>query len=182
MRRFFFEGLIICVTIFCMPGSIHAQDSLSNDESVLKEAAAFRAEIEKEKTSHDLDRRLWVDFRVDTFTIQKTLQAELNAATGRYDAGFAWSHAVNAYNKMAGTFYNQLMERMIEVDKQYLQNSQESWLAYKQAEQILNQIIGRKQYNKSGLINETYEYERMLEINKRRAIELFNYLLRVNNR
>ena len=129
-----------------------------------------------------MDKDLWVTFRVDTFMIQKTLDANLKEASERYDASFAWSDAVSAYNEMIGRYYNLLMEKMIEIDRPYLEASQKDWLEYKQSEQILNQIIGRKEYNKSGLVNETYEYRRMVNINKDRAVELLNYLLRSNNR
>ena len=182
MKRIFCVGIMVLCASLLNQNPLCAQDSITDDPVILKEAAAFRSKIEKEKTGKDIDRDLWIAFRVDTFTIQKKLEAQLKDASERYDASFAWSDAVSAYNKIIGEYYNTLMDKMIEIDKPYLQNSQQSWLEYKQAEQVLNEIIGRKQYNKSGLINETYEYQRMLEINKHRATELLNYLLRINNR
>ncbi len=155
-------GLLLFLGSLFLENSLIAQDSAKVDPAVLKEAAAFRSKIEKEKTGKDIDRDLWITFRVDTFTIQKALEARLKEVSERYDASFAWSDAVSAYNRMIGQYYDSLMEKMIEVDKQYLQHSQQNWLEYKQAEQVLNEIIGRKEYNKSGLINETYEYRRML--------------------
>ncbi len=182
MNRLYGFLMVLALSGIVMQEYIFAQSDNQVDPDVLKAAEIFRARIEKEKTGQDIDRALWVSFRVDTFTIQKTLEARLKNATERYDASFVWSDAISAYNEMAGKYFDLLMQKMIEVDQKYLQQSQQSWLEYKQAEQILNEIIGRKEYNKSGLVNETYEYSRILNINKNRAAELFNYLLRVNNR
>ena len=175
--------LLAVISIF-FQNSLNAQETENTaDKDLVQEVAVFRAKVAKEKISSDMDKNLWVNFRVDTFTIQKTLEAHLANATARYDASFAWSDAVSAYNEMIGRYYNLLMEKMIEIDRPYLEASQKDWLEYKQSEQILNQIIGRKEYNKSGVVNnETYTYTRMLNINKERAVELFHYLLRANNR
>ncbi len=184
MKRFSGFCIVLTLTVILFPGILNAQDDLNvlQDQRFEKEIADFRSSIQKEKLDKNMDRELWIAFRVDTFTIQKTLDADLKLAAERYDATFAWSEAISAYNEMIGRYYNLLMDKMIEVDKQYLQQSQQKWLEYKQSEQVLNQIIGRKEYNNSGLINENYEYRRMLTINKRRAAELLGYLLRVNNR
>ncbi len=180
MRRF--AGVfILFFGIIVLPSHILAQGGDTLDPKISKEVAAFRQKIGKEK-SGGMNRQLWITFRVDTFTIQKSLEKRLQEATERYDSGFAWSDAISAYNEMIGKYYGELLDTMIEVDRQFLEESQQRWLGYKQAEQVLNQIIGRKEYNKSGLVNEGYEYQRMFELNKDRAVELFRYLARVNNR
>ncbi|HYW95123.1 MAG TPA: hypothetical protein VE870_06020 [Bacteroidales bacterium] len=179
---------VICLLMTIMGllpfNGLKAQDDTkAEDVTINREIAAFRVKIEKEAINENFDKALWVNFRVDTFRIQKTLEANLQEATGRYGASFIWSDAVAAYNEMIGRYYDLLIEKMIEVDKKYLQQSQQSWLEYKQSEQILNQIVGRKQYDKTGITGrENYEYLRMVEINKDRAVVLFQYLLRSNKR
>lgn len=161
------------------PTEVDKQKLAEFNAAIDSDIKKLRDILEQNNYTTDLEKQRNVEFPLDTFRIERMLQLRLStdySTAGMVNAG---SEAEKEYDKLLNKYYQILLNRLKEEDKEILRESQRNWIAFRDSEQKLNRLLTDESYSGGGTIQGVISMSRSLELTKKRVFEIREYLGRV---
>ncbi|PKD43372.1 lysozyme inhibitor LprI family protein [Rhodohalobacter barkolensis] len=158
------------------PRSITQDDSLKIENTISKELEQLGDSL-RVLDKFYLDEQ-FIEFKSDTFAIERRreMRMEINWSTaGMNNASYA---AEREYDQLLNKYYQKLLGKLDDEDKEILRQSQRNWIRFRDSERDVNYMLTDWQYSGGGTIQTTINANHHLEITKHRVIELYRYLSR----
>ncbi len=147
--------------------------------AIENDAKKLREVLEQTEYRSDLDKQRTVEFTIDTFKIERMMQLRLSidySTAGMVNAG---SDTEEEYDKILNKYYQLLLSRLNDKDKETLKQSQRNWIAFRDSEQQLNRLLTDESYSGGGTMQSLIAMSRSLELTKKRVFEIHQYLCRI---
>ena len=147
----------------------------------------IRAEIDKAaiklKTELKAGEKtpLQIEFSVDTFRVEKYFEEYMTydyTTAGMVTAGYEAAHA---YDSLLNKYYKKLLSKLKATDRPVLIQAQKAWVAFRDAEEKLITTVSDDGYTGGGTVQHLVNVSQYLELIKRRAIGIFEYLDRLSD-
>ena len=133
---------------------------------------------ETKKYFNDFDKQLTINFKIDTFRIEKLLEKRFKidfSITGMFRAII---DAELEYDTLLNKYFQLLINKLDVSDKDILIQSQRNWIQFRDSERKLNDEISKDDYSGGGSSQRVIIASRYIEITKKRVLELYGYLTR----
>ncbi|BDD09821.1 hypothetical protein FUAX_22530 [Fulvitalea axinellae] len=172
--------LIFCFLFLLVATFSHAQNRHEKMKAqATKEAQTLRQRLIQEKGYTYPEDTLSVNYKVDMFIVEKTLENHIDA-----DLSTANSiNAVYAYEKdldsLLNKYYRLLYKRLKPEDKQTLKNAQRNWIKFRDSERALVATMSHERYTGGGTIQGQIKAMNFAQITKRRVEQLYGHLSRI---
>ena len=160
------------------PKEISDADLVKYKQEIQKESLKLKQELLKKDYFSDFDKQVSIEFQIDTFLIENLISKRTSidySTRGLIEAEY---DSEVEYDKLLNKYYQSLLKKLIDSDKEILKQSQRNWIQYRDSERKLNINISKDEYSGGGTIQGLNVTCRDAEITKNRVIELFNYLSR----
>ena len=173
---------VICIHSLTVAQSTSPR-AITEEDSVRIEMTIANEIEQLEDSLRSLDRfyidKEFIEFTADTFAIEqrRKMKMDINWSTvgmnnATYDAEKEYDHLLNKY-------YQRLMGKLKQEDREILRKSQRNWIAFRDSEHEVNQMLSNWEYSGGGTIQTTISAGYYLEITRRRLIEIYRYLGRI---
>ncbi len=172
-------SLTISIQAFAQPRPITVTDSV-NIETTLRQAGDSLAQLLRkgESITSGLSE-FSVQFTCDTFMIEQRqrFQLEIDYSTrGMIASAY---EAQRNYDSLLNHYYELLMAKLSENDREILELSQQNWLKFRDTELTLNRSLTEEKYTGGGTIQAVIAASRALELTRNRLIDIYVYRERI---
>lgn len=160
------------------PKVVSDSDMKLYNQEIEKESIKVRQQLLKKDYLNDFDKQITIDFQIDTLKIEQLLKKRIN---GDYSTAGMTSAVYDSeieYDKLLNKYYNILIKKLKNSDKEILKQSQKNWLQFRDSERKLNSEIAKSDYSGSGTIQGNIVAVQYLELTKSRTLDLYHYLSR----
>lgn len=147
---------------------------------IQKESLKLKQELLKNDYLNDFDKQVSIDFQIDTFLIEKLHAKRISIDYSTAGITEATYDTEIEYDKLLNKYYQLLLKKLNDSDKEILKLSQRNWIQYRNSERKLNSEIAKDEYSGGGTMQRIFVASGYAEITKKRVIELYNYLTRFN--
>lgn len=154
-------------------------DSINFEKSIHLSVDSLRQVLSIHDYLNDSDKKLTIEFQLDTFKVEKRLELYLNQDYSDYGMKIATINQLNDYEKLLNKYYKKLLAELKPEDKETLKIAQRNWIKYREAEYNLNNLVSQDSYSGGGTIQTLFTISRNMEITKARVIEFYEYLGRI---
>lgn len=149
-------------------------------QEIQKESQKLRQELLNKENLYDCDKQITVDFQIDTFLIERLLNKRVSSDYSTAAMTQAAYDSEKEYDKLLNKYYQLLLKKLNDSDKELLKQSQRNWIRYRESERKLNSEISKDEYSGGGTIQQIFIADGYAQITKKRVIELFYYLSRIS--
>jgi uncharacterized protein YecT (DUF1311 family) len=164
--------------------SVHAQISDSEMETLkTKWRVELRArghelsqKTEREGGASDFSDSIRRQFLEDTFVAENLRLKQLDKEATTLGINKANLACASEYEKLVGTYFNLLLSKMKEEDKDLLISAQKDWKSLMEKEGALAGKLMQEEYSGGGSIHSIEYTERLMNQQKNRLLTLINYL------
>jgi uncharacterized protein YecT (DUF1311 family) len=139
-------------------------------EQLNKLVKAYQVKLKKSDNS-----ATWSEFSLDTFKIERLIALRINADPSTHGMNAAVSDGTLEYEKLINKYYKKLLDKLKPADKKTLIAGQKAWVAYRDSERGLIDLMPT--YTDGGTIQSNIVVGHRHDLVKKRAIDLFQYLL-----
>lgn len=160
------------------PKEISDSDLVMYKQEIQNESVTLRLELLKKHYLNDFDKQISVDFQIDTFLIERLQSKRISIDYSTYGMIKATSDSEIEYDKLLNKYYQLLIKKLNDSDKEILKQSQKKWILFRDSEKNLNSAIAKNEYSGGGTMQGITVANKTAEITQKRVIELFNYLNR----
>jgi uncharacterized protein YecT (DUF1311 family) len=144
------------------------------------ESQKLRQELLQKDNPYDCDKQIVVNFQIDTFLIER-FQVKRESIDGSTTGTTQSLYDLEAdYDKLLNKYYQILLKKLNNADKELLKQSQRNWIAYRDSERKFNNEIAKEEYSGGGTMQLTFIAYHYADITKKRVFELFHYLYGIN--
>lgn len=171
--------LILLVMSFftqAQPKQVTDEQLAQFTEAIEQDAVKLKGVLEKANYTSEFDKQRYIEFTLDTFKIERMFKLKLStdySTAGMVNAG---SEMEGEYDKLLNKYYQILLARLDEKDKETLKQSQRNWIAFRDSERELNLLLTDQEYSGGGTIQSVISMSRSLELTKKRVFEIREYL------
>jgi uncharacterized protein YecT (DUF1311 family) len=183
MRHFQLILLFVFITQFGFaqsPREINDSELEKYKQEIQKESIKLQQELLKKDYLSDFDKQVSIDFQIDTFVIERLLSKRISIDYSTAGMTKATYDSEIEYDKLLNKYYQILIKKLNDSDKEILKQSQRNWIQYRNSERKLNNEIAKDEYSGGGTMQRIIVASGYFEITKKRVIELFGYLGRFN--
>lgn len=146
-----------------------------------KEADILRQKLEKEDYELSDEGKVFaIDFQIDTFKIESLFNKRMDTDYSTVGMVSAAMELEKDYDALLNKYYKILLGKLNTTDKEILKKSQRNWIAFRDSERQLNAEISKDEYSGGGTIQQLIVSSNYLDITKKRVLELYDYLERIN--
>jgi len=163
------------------PKEISDTDLAKYKQEIQKESLKLKQELLKKDYLNDFDKQISIDFKIDTFLIEKLLSKRISIDYSTAGMTKAAYDTEVEYDKLLNKYYQLLLKKLNDSDKEILKQTQRSWIQYRDSERKLNSEIAKDEYSGGGTMQRIIVASGYVEITKKRVIELYSYLTRFND-
>ena len=114
-------------------------------------------------------------FRIDTFKIEQFFRRDLDYNYTTSGMNSATFDAADKYDSLLNKYYKLLLNKLVDGDKNTLKEAQRAWLAYREKEMKLVELLGQEQYSGGGTMQILIYAGKYLAFIKARVNTLFDY-------
>lgn len=171
--------ILASTMVNAQPTEVDAQKLAEFKAAIEKDSNTLRETLEQYNYNSEFEEQREVEFTLDTFRIERMMQLRLStdySTRGMVEAG---NEAEAGYDKLLNKYYQVLLNRLKEEDKEILKQAQRNWIAYRDSEKKLNGLLTDDTYSGGGTIQSVIAMSRSLELTKKRVFEIREYLGRV---
>jgi uncharacterized protein YecT (DUF1311 family) len=169
---------LLLVLFSCTTSSQNTIDIKQFEASHQKQIDEYRKSLEQEEYGSIYQKALLVEYEIDLYKVE-LYEAEVAGSGGTTQSIVEGRNAAyNYYDVMLNKYYNLLLSKLNEPDKEILRQSQRNWVKYRDSELQLNVVIAGDEYSGGGSIQRIYHAERKVGIVKSRLEEIVGYLER----
>jgi uncharacterized protein YecT (DUF1311 family) len=162
------------------PVEISDADLVRYKQDIQKESLKLKQELLKKDYLNDFDEQVSIDFQIDTFLIERLLSKRISIDYSTAGMTKAAYDAEIEYDKLLNKYYQLLLKKLNDSDKDILKLSQRNWIQYRDSERKLNSEIAKDEYSGGGTMQRIIVASGYTEITKKRVIEIYSYLSRFN--
>ena len=112
-------------------------------QEIQKESIKLRQELLKKGYLSDFDKQVSIDFQIDTFVIEKLLSKRISIDYSTAGMTKATYDSEIEYDKLLNKYYQILIKKLNDSDKEILKQSQRNWIQYRDSERKLNNEIAK---------------------------------------
>lgn len=165
----------VVLTLLVLSTSLIAQND-PRLASFKKETDQLRASLLANAYANEEEKKLVVDFKIETFTADKLLESSIDADNTTVGMIEALREAEVAYDKLLNKYYKLLIAKLAEPDKETLRQSQRNWIKFRDGEKLLISTLLEDNYTGGGTMYQVEEASANLDLTKERVQKLFSYL------
>lgn len=144
-----------------------------------KEAVVLRKKFSTEEYDSEFIKQTTIDFKIDTFKVEKLLAAKMQVNSTTMGMVDALNETETEYDKLLNKYYGILIKKLTPQDKELLKQAQRNWIIFRDSERKLVGIMSQDQYSGGGTMQNIIYAEEVMQITKRRLIELYNHIGRI---
>lgn len=145
-----------------------------------KKADSLKLELEKYDYNSELHKKNEINFTVDTFKIEQLLNFQVNKDYSTAGMINALKEAEIAYTILLGTQYELLINQLSDGDKVTLETSQQNWVISTESEVKMIYTMGAEEYSGGGTMQHVIISTDILNITKKRVLDIHYYLTRIS--
>jgi len=145
-------------------------------QKIEQDVIKLKSELEKRVKSTAFLKQVIIDFTIDTFRIEQLLSAKLKLDQSNAGMENSYIEAEIDYQKLLDKYNQLLLSKLNEQDKAILKQSQFSWMQFYNSELNLNNTISKEEYTGGGTMQGLFNAYRFLEIKRRRVVDIYLYL------
>ncbi len=144
----------------------------------------FKLEIEKEvpKKKQQLEKdkvnAAQIEFILDTFRVERFMEEYIKVNFSDYSMRDAGYETAKLYDSLLNKYYKKLLATLKGEDKKVLVQAQKSWIAFRDSESKLVDLISKDDYSGGGSIQQLTESAEYLNLIKERTIAIFDHYIR----
>lgn len=139
-------------------------------KDVEKEAADYKSSLAgKYLTASE------IEFAVDTFLIEHVVVKRIDIDYSTAGMNMAMDEMVQGYDKLLNKYYNKLIKLLKPADQKVLKAAQKTWIAYRNAEIKLINVMSKDEYSGGGTIQSNIASGRYADLIVSRTLEIFVY-------
>jgi uncharacterized protein YecT (DUF1311 family) len=144
----------------------------------------FRLEIEKEipKKQQQLEKdkvnAAQIEFILDTFRVERFMEEYIKVNFSDYSMRDAGYETAKLYDSLLNKYYKKLLATLKGEDKKVLIQAQKTWIAFRDSESKLVDLISKDTYSGGGTMQQLTESAEYLNLIKVRTIAIFNHYIR----
>ena len=142
-------------------------------QNIEKEIPKLKHELETEKTSSQE-----IEFTLDTFRVERFIQEYIKLDFGDFGMRDASYKAAHLYDSLMNKYYKKLLNILKIEDKKILIQTQRTWLAFRDNEMKLVELISKDKYSGGGTMQQLNESSTYFELIKSRTIAMFEHYMR----
>lgn len=183
MRSILFIIFLITVdfSIAQEPYVLSEEELLKFDDSINNNAEVLRLQLLKELEYPSKNRELEIEFQVDTFKIIQKIQKRTEEYVNPFGQNMNKINSFEEieYDKLLNKYYQKLLNKLKEPDKETLRQAQRNWIKFRDSEIKLIDIIYSPNYSGPGFLPILSGSSTISEHTKNRTIEIYNLLLAI---
>jgi uncharacterized protein YecT (DUF1311 family) len=175
---------ILFTAILCLFG---IQWACSQIELTEEKKASIRQQVNKEASDlwDTLNRQgnlhpIKIEFMVDTFRIEQMCRLKMEVDYSTQGINQIIYDCTKEYDALLNKYYGQLIQKLNAADKKLMQNSQRNWLAFRDQEKLVIEMLGKEEYTGGGSIQSNFTAFDQYNLIKQRTVEIASHLLRVS--
>ncbi|MFI5141842.1 MAG: lysozyme inhibitor LprI family protein, partial [Bacteroidia bacterium] len=167
-------ALFFCCTLFAQGQSDYTTSLITQDvltginQQVEKEIPAFKKSISALGFSNDQ-----IEFAIDTFRIEHIASKRMNIDYTTFGMNITMEQQTNSYDKLMNKYYGKLMKALKPEDKKVLITAEQSWMAYRDAENNLINMMTKDEYSGGGSIQTNIRMSAYQDLVIKRTIAIF---------
>ncbi len=180
------KPFLFLLALFIITLSAHAQKANGPTSVTPAMLQKFTAEIESElpaftvryeKLNSERTDKFdeGIKFAVDTFKIERMMVKCMDADYSTMGMNTAVYEAAAKYDALMNKYYKLLSAKLQPADRPALIAAQKSWLAFRDNEVKLYQMLRKDNYSGGGTIQSNFMSAQYLDIVKTRTLTLFEY-------
>jgi uncharacterized protein YecT (DUF1311 family) len=151
--------------------SLITQDVLNRiNQQVENEIPAFKKSITALEFNNDQ-----IEFAMDTFRIEQIVSKRMDVDYTTLGMNVTIDQQTNAYDKLINKYYGKLIKALKPDDKKVLITAEQSWMAYRDAENNLINVMSKDEYSGGGTIQSNIRMGAYSDLVIKRTIGIFNY-------
>ena len=177
--------ILFLFTIDCSIAQEHyvlsEEELLKFDDSINNNAEVLRLQLLKELEYPSKNRELEIEFQVDTFKIIQKIQKRTEEYVNPFGQNMNKINSFEEieYDKLLNKYYQKLLNKLKEPDKETLRQAQRNWIKFRDSEIKLIDIIYSPNYSGPGFLPILSGSSTISEHTKNRTIEIYNLLLAI---
>lgn len=182
MKQFHLLSFIILSFLLLVNQNSAAQEIQDSEgllQQVNKECLQLKQTLEAKEYLSDSDKQRSIGFQCDTFKIERLLALKIENDYSTNGMVQAIYEAEQAYDKLLNKYYQVLLKKLNDADKEILKRSQRNWIQFRDSERILNATILNDEYSGGGTLQQLIISSGYLEITKKRVVEIYQYASRI---
>jgi uncharacterized protein YecT (DUF1311 family) len=130
----------------------------------------------KTELSERISNQDKIDFMLDTFRLNQSINQKMSDYSNTLGSVTLLQEEIGSYDKLLNKYYQRLLKKINPSDRDILIEAQRSWLAYRDDEIKLLQLIREDEYSGGGTIQPIIFLDRKKELTKNRVFQLVEYL------
>ena len=174
----------LILLIFARSGYCQDDSKIGNTEmdklknQIEKEITQIKKELESKDYISEYEKKITIEFAIDTFKIERLLSQRIEIDCTTSGMFKATNEAEVEYDKLLNKYYQILMKKLNESDKELFKQSQRNWIQLRDAERKFNTELAKEVYSGGGSIQNLIIADKNLSITKKRVLDIFEYLTR----
>ena len=129
-----------------------ANQQLLNEDRDQKNWEDMWAPKQKEESRSDNFKKIELEFRVDTFIVERRYALFLEVDDTDLGMQFSNNQLWSDYEDLLNKYYKLLIAKLNAADKETLKVSQRNWLKYRDSDQQVNFLLTEERYSGGGTI------------------------------
>lgn len=175
---------ILFTTLNCLgQGNFYEtnNDSVRIESEIKLAYQSLKDSLEESSKGYEEDflKALHYEFALDTLRIEKRLKLKREIYTSSKTLMYSNIYARQKYELLLNKYYQRLLKKFEESDRQILVHTQKNWLEFRDSEITLNNLLAQEPYVDNGLIQNLFRSARPLDLTRNRVIEIYHYLRRI---
>jgi uncharacterized protein YecT (DUF1311 family) len=149
-------------------------------QEIVAESQKLKQELLQKDNPYDIDKQIVVNFQIDTFLIER-LQAKIESIDCSTAGSTQSLYDMEiGYDKLLNKYYEMLLKKLNDQDKELLRKSQRNWILYRDSDREFNKEVAKDEYTGGGSMHLPFVAYHYADITKKRVFELFYYLTRIS--
>lgn len=161
------------------PRQLTAKEINEINLKVDKEANNLRSQMEKDNSSFSINKNLEIEFQIDTFKIEQKINKRLEVDYSTAGMLAVIYFAKNEYDQLLNKYYQLLLIKLDNSDKEILKEAQRNWIKYRDSEINLIETLSEEEYSGGGTLQSVTVSSEIMDLTKQRTIELYTYLVQI---
>jgi uncharacterized protein YecT (DUF1311 family) len=181
MKQLRLTFFLFFISQFCFsqsPEEITDTEMESLKVQIQNETIKLKQKLESRDYLSDFDKEVSINFQCDTFKIERLLALRIEIDYSTSGMVQAIYDAEVEYDKLLNKYYQLLVKKLNDADKEILKQSQRNWIQFRDSERNFNNEISKDEYSGGGTMQRIIVSSGYLEITKKRVFELYSYLTR----
>jgi uncharacterized protein YecT (DUF1311 family) len=178
MKKILFTSLLCFIGIqwaYCQT-ELTEQKKMSIRQQVNKEASDLWDTLNRQGNIHPI----MIEFMVDSFRIEQICRLKMEIDFSTQGINQIIYDCAKEYDVLLNKYYGQLIQKLNTDDKKLMQSSQRNWLAFRDQEKLVIEMLGKEEYTGGGSMQSNFTAIDQYNLIKQRTVEIASHLLRVS--